>query len=472
MSRRTLIVAYVLLVGLPVLGVLLLVTGDFAAPPPRHSVAEPSSDPAAQTPPPGLLALVVEVLAILVAARIAGSVFRRIGQPSVVGEMVAGVVLGPSVLGILAPEFSAVVLPPAGLPYLNVLSQLGLIMFMFLVGLSLDPGELRHRGRAAILISHVSIALPVFLGVALSAQLYGFLSPPNVGFSGFGLFMGAAMGITAFPVLARILAERGMLRSPAGVLATTCAAVDDVTGWTLLAVVVTTVRGPNLSHPLWLTMLGPAIFALLMVTLVRPLLRYVFPPGEPPSDRTVASSMLLALACAAATEYLGVHLLFGAFLAGAIMPRRPELVDHIVQRVETVTNVVLLPLFFAYTGLRTQIGLVHGSDMWMWTALIVLTAIGGKLGGSIIAARVSGSRWREAGALGVLMNTRGLMELVALNIGLDVGVISPAVYSMMVIMALVTTIMTGPLLSLLYPGVSSLRLDSSPLAKPAVYSSN
>jgi Kef-type K+ transport system membrane component KefB len=316
---------------------------------------------------------------------------------------------------------------------------------MFLVGLSVDPAELRERGHAALLVSHVSIALPLFLGAALAVFLYPRLSSPAVGFTGFALFMGAAMSITAFPVLARILSEHNMLRSPAGTLATACAAVDDLTGWSLLAFVVVIVRGNTSETPPWLTFCGGAAFAGLMIWFVRPLLRRILPACDPPSDRTVAICVGLALASAAVTELLGIHLLFGAFLAGAIMPRRPELVDWLVQRLESITLIVLLPLFFAVTGLRTSIGLVNGADMWGYTALIVLTAIAGKLGGSMIAARCTGLTWREGALLGALMNTRGLMELVALNIGLEAGVISPAVYSMMVIMALVTTMMTVPL---------------------------
>ena len=441
-GKRSLTLAYVTLAGLPVLGVAVLLLGGGWSQP--AATTGPLPDVSGSTTI-STFTFVAQVLLVLLATRVCGAVFQRIGQARVVGEMTAGILLGPSLLGWLAPSLSAAVFPEGGLFYVNALSQLGLIVFMFLVGLSVDPAELRERGHAALLVSHVSIALPLFLGAALAVFLYPRLSSPAVGFTGFALFIGAAMSITAFPVLARILSEHNMLRSPAGTLATACAAVDDITGWSLLAFVVVIVRGNTSGTPPWLTFCGGAAFAAVMIWLVRPLLRRILPACDPPSDRTVAIAVGFALASAAVTELLGIHLLFGAFLAGAIMPRRPELVDWLVQRLESITLIVLLPLFFAVTGLRTSIGLVNGAEMWGYTGLIVLTAIAGKLGGSTIAARCAGLTWRDGALLGALMNTRGLMELVALNIGLEAGVISPAVYSMMVIMALVTTMMTVPL---------------------------
>jgi Kef-type K+ transport system membrane component KefB len=361
--------------------------------------------------------------------------------------MLAGILLGPSAFGWIAPGIAASVYPPGGLTYLNALGQLGLVLFMFIVGAAIDVGELRHRGHSAVLISHVSIAIPVCLGVLLATQLYGTLSSPSVPFCVFALFLGAGMSITAFPVLAKILAERGMLRSPIGVLVTACAAVDDVSGWSLLAVVVLIGRGTASGLPPWVSLPGALMFVIVMVYGVRPIAAKFFPIGAENPSGAVASCLLLALSSALVTEFAGLHPAFGAFLAGAIIPRRPELIDHVVQKLEAVTNFLLLPMFFVYTGLRTQMGLVHGTEMWKWTGLIVLTAVVGKLGGCMAGALACGNSWRDALVIGTLMNTRGLMELVALNIGLDAGLISPQLFSMMVLMALVTTIMAGPVLA-------------------------
>jgi Kef-type K+ transport system membrane component KefB/nucleotide-binding universal stress UspA family protein len=401
-----------------------------------------------------LLTLILQIAVILLAARAVGWLFRRLNQPQVVGEMAAGILLGPSLLGWLAPAASAALFPPESLGYLNTLSQVGLLFFMFLVGLEFDPRLLRGRGHAAVVISHVSIVVPFFLGAVLALFLYPRLSDGSVSFTGFALFMGAAMSITAFPVLARILTERNLLQTRVGAITIACAAVDDITAWTILAVVVAIVRSSAADTPLWLTLAGTSVYLVLMVLVVRRALGWLesfyHSRGRLTQDM-VAAVLLLVLASAWTTEWLGIHALFGAFALGAVMPKDPGFVHDLSEKLEDITVVFLLPLFFAFTGLRTSIGLVSGTEMWMYAGLCLLVATAGKFGGSTIAARLTALSWREAGALGILMNTRGLMELVILTIGLELGVISPALFTMMVLMALTTTAMTTPILEWLYP---------------------
>jgi len=401
-----------------------------------------------------LFQLVLQIAVILVAARIVGFLFQKINQPQVMGEMVAGILLGPSLLGWLAPGVSAALFPPASLSYLNALSQVGLVVFMFVVGLALNPSELHGYGHAAVLTSHVSIVAPFCLGGLTALYLYLRLSDDGITFTGFALFMGAAMSITAFPVLARILSERGLVRSRMGTLAIACAAVDDVTGWCILAYIVVLVRVTHAARPAWVTIGGSIAYVLIMLFVVRrilPAFERAFRKRDRLTDNLVATIVVLVLASALATEWLGIHLLFGAFLMGAIMPKTPEFTRYLLHKFESVTVVLLLPLFFAYTGLRTRIGVGGGRAIWFYSAIVIVVAITGKLGGSMFAARLAGMPWREAASLGILMNTRGLMELVILNIGLDIGVISPAMFSIMVLMALVTTFMTTPLLEWVYP---------------------
>ena len=403
---------------------------------------------------PNLFTLVLQIAVILGICRLAGSLFRKIHQPRVVGEMFAGILLGPSLLGWMSPGVSAYLFPASSLQHLNALSQVGVIIFMFLVGLGINPKELKHQGHAAVLTSHVSITAPFVLAACLALYLYPHLSDDSVNFTNFALFMGAAMSITAFPVLARILTERNMLASRLGTVAIACAAVDDVTGWCILAYIVVLIRAAGETHSIWITLGGIVMFALLMIYGVQRALRgfeRVYCEKGALSENLMALMLLLVLASALCTEYLGIHLLFGAFLMGAIMPKEKHFVRYVLDRFETITITMLLPLFFAFTGLRTNIGLVKGPEMWMYCVLIIAVATLGKLGGSMTAARLSGMPTREAAGLGVLMNTRGLMELVILNIGLDIRVISPALFSMMVIMALFTTFMTTPVLELICP---------------------
>jgi len=403
---------------------------------------------------PNLFTLVLQIAVILAVCRVVGMLFRLFHQPRVVGEMFAGILLGPSLLGWVAPSFSAYLFPHSSLGFLSALSQVGVVIFMFLVGLGIDPRQLKHHGHAAVLTSHVSITAPFVLASFLALYLYPRLSDDSVTFTNFALFMGAAMSITAFPVLARILTERNALGSRLGTLAIACAAVDDITGWCILAYIVALIRAAERPSPIWITLGGIVIFAVIMIYGVRRWLRRfetVYLEHGALSEGQMAFMLLLVLASALCTEALGIHLLFGAFLMGAIMPKEHRFVRYVLDRFETITVTMLLPLFFAFTGLRTNIGLLKGQDMWLYCGLIILVATVGKLGGSMLASWLAGMGLREAAGLGTLMNTRGLMELVILNIGLDVKVISPALFSMMVLMALVTTFMTTPLLEVLCP---------------------
>ncbi|MBX3246146.1 MAG: cation:proton antiporter [Myxococcales bacterium] len=412
-----------------------------------------------------LAVLLVQIAVILVVARIVGWVFGRFGQPQVVGEMAAGILLGPSLLGWLAPDVSAFIFPPESLDNLGSLSQVGLLLFMFLVGLEFDPKLLRGRGHAALVTSHASIIVPFFLGSLLALHLYPRLSDESVRFDGFALFLGAAMSVTAFPVLARILAERGLLKTKMGAVTIACAAVDDVTAWAILAVVIALVRASAAHAPLWVTLAGTVVYVMVMLLAVHPALRWLERRHDEQGklDRVISTIVFIGLLASAwTTEQLGVHALFGAFCFGAVMPKARGFVHDLTERLEDVTVLFLLPLFFASAGLRTQIGLVDGAEMWSYFGLIMLVAVGGKFGGSAIAARLSGLDWRESSALGILMNTRGLMELVILTIGLEIGVISPALFAMMVMMALATTMMTTPILGLLYPSSRMREQESEP----------
>ena len=404
---------------------------------------------------PNLLTLILQIVVIIAASRGVAVLFQRLRQPKVIGEMFAGIMLGPSLFGWLAPHLSASLFPASSLGYLNALSQVGIVIYMFLVGLALNPRDLRERGHVAVLTSHVSIIAPFVLGATLALFLYPRLSDDSVSFTGFALFMGAAMSITAFPVLARILTDRNMLGTSLGALAIACAAVDDVTGWCILAYIVVIIRVyQNSALPLWGMLAGLGAFLVFMLYPGKRLLaglERIYKREGYLSENVVALMVVIVLGAALITEKLGLHLLFGSFLAGVVMPKEAGFVRHVLEKFESATVVILLPLFFAFTGLRTSIGLIAGSGMWFFFAAILLVAIIGKLFGSMLAARAAGTRWREAAGLGILMNTRGLMELVILNIGLDIGVISPALFSMLVLMALATTFMTAPLLEWVYP---------------------
>jgi Kef-type K+ transport system membrane component KefB len=402
---------------------------------------------------PELKLLLLQMVVILAASRGVAVLFRRIGQPAVIGEMAAGILLGPSLLGKLAPGVLHGLFPPDGLGPLYALSQLGLVLFMFLVGLEVQPGFLRGSAKSAIAASQASIAAPVAFGGILAWVLY-----PRLGAGApklpFVLFLGAALGITAFPVLARILSERKLLNSRVGIFAISCAAFDDLTAWCLLAVISVIAR-PEAIHysPGW-RFAALAAYILSMVFLVRPLLRRLLAWNSAPGLNQFAAAMILLLLSSWTTEALAVHALFGAFLAGVVMPKGGALEHGLRERLETFTLVLLLPLFFAYTGLRTSIGLLNSPELWLLCGLIVLVAVASKLLVVAVIVRGSGMSWRESFGVGILVNTRGLVELVILNVGLDLHILSPTLFSMMVIMALATTFMTTPLIDLILPRAS------------------
>jgi Kef-type K+ transport system membrane component KefB len=393
-----------------------------------------------------LLALVV----VIATARAMGSIFRSVGQPQVIGEIIAGIVLGPSLLGRLAPGAEGYLFPATVGPALNIIAQVGVILYMFLVGLELDPALLRKRGHTTVAISHASIVAPFLLGATIALFLYPRLSSSDVPFTCFSLFVGVSMSVTAFPVLARILTDRRIHKTRMGAIALTCAAVDDVTAWCMLAFVVSVARAQAAGAMATIAM--ALAFIALMIAVVRPAmvrLSLVYGNRGRLTQGVMAAIFVALLFSASATELIGIHAVFGAFALGAVIPHDSGMARELTDRLEDIVIVLLLPAFFAYTGLRTQIGLVNGYEQWMMCGLIVVVASAGKFGGSVVAARLTGLNWRDSSALGVLMNTRGLMELIVLNIGLEMNVISPTLFAMLVIMALVTTFATTPILHLI-----------------------
>jgi Kef-type K+ transport system membrane component KefB len=395
--------------------------------------------------------LILQILVILFAARICGLCMRYLGQPQVVGEIIAGICLGPSLLGFALPEVHAFLFPEGSIQRLYFLSQVGILLFMFVVGLELDFSLLRSRAKAAIVISQVSIVIPLLLGVGLAFLLYEEYGSPERGLLSFALFMGIAMSITAFPVLARIVQEQGLTRTPIGATAITCAAVDDVTAWCLLAFVVGLVQSGTGANAAWA--IGSAVvYALFMLLVARPFLNTRLGPsiqGPQISPAVLSVTFMAMLLSAFITEAIGIHALFGAFLMGVVMPEQNQFKEKLIARIQDVTTIVLLPLFFTFTGLRTQIGLLDDMQSWLVCGLVLVVAVLGKVGGAVAAARLTGYTWRMSWLLGALMNTRGLMELIVLNIGYDLGILSPKIFTMMVIMAIVTTMMTGPIVRLL-----------------------
>lgn len=394
--------------------------------------------------------LLVQIILIIIVAGLFAGLFRRLGQPPVMGEMVAGIVLGPSVLGLFFPDVMTLIFPASSLETLRLLSQIGVVLFMFVVGMELNVKHVREKGSTAVMISHASIVVPFLLGAALSLFLYRDLAPPETSFTAFALFIGVAMSITAFPVLARILEDREMTHTFLGSIALTCAAVDDVTAWCILALVIALVNATGVSVSI-ATVLFTLMFALGMLFIVKPWLgRFVkeAPSSTLHSRRLIAGMLAFVLACALITETIGIHALFGAFVAGVVMPSSIDFRSFVRDKLETFSSAALLPLFFVFTGLRTQIGLLNDWQSWALCGVIVLVAIAGKLGGSMLMSRWTGLSWSNSFAIGALMNTRGLVELVVLNIGYDLGILSGRIFAMMVLMALITTFMTGPLLSL------------------------
>ncbi len=395
--------------------------------------------------------LLLQLIVILSTARACGWVLRHVGQPSVVGEMAAGLMLGPAVMGMLFPSLHAQLFSKASLDGLSSLATLGLVLFMFVVGLELRATQgVRAQLRSAGYVGVLSVAVPLVMGIAISPVLYPALAPAGVGFWPFALFMAAALSITAFPVMARILKDRGMTRTSFGQLSLGAAAVVDVFAWILLAFVVALVGSGEGYHGLLKTTLGMAAMLGLLFFVVKPgfawLLRTHAPDGEP-STTVMASLMIGLLVCAMLTEWLHLHAVFGAFLFGACLPRDDRLLKSLSERIEPISIVVLMPLFFALAGLGTTASAFSGAGLGAMLLIVAVATIG-KLAGGAVGARMAGYGWRDSLATGSLMHARGLMELIVMKIGLDVGLIGPELFTMLLVMALATTAMTGPLMTL------------------------
>jgi K+:H+ antiporter len=397
---------------------------------------------AALTGPEVNVRILVALLVVIAASRFVGWAISKIGQPRVHGEILAGILLGPSLLGVVWPHGMGYLFPTEIVGALKILAQIGLVMFMFLIGLELDLTKLRGHGHKAVVISQASILTPILLGTVLAFWLYPRFGG-GVGRLGFTLFLGAAMAITAFPVLARVLQETGLYHTRIGVLTITCAAVDDVTAWCVLAVVVAVVKSTGAAQAIQTVALSLLFLAAMVLVVKRAVDRL---PTIP-----LWLGVSFALLCAWITEQIGIHAIFGAFMAGAIMPRREEVQHGIREKLEHATLAFLLPVFFVVVGLATRVDLLNDVYLWGVTLLVIGTAIAGKWGGAMIAARATGEKWQDAAAIGILMNTRGLTELVILSVGLSLGVISTTIFTMMVLMALVTTLMATPMLALISP---------------------
>ena len=391
--------------------------------------------------------LLIQIIAVLLMVRLFGFLFKHIGQPGVIGEIVAGIVLGPSVLGYFFPDVFQALFPPESLTNLELLSQVGLVLFMFVIGMELDFSVLKNKINETLVISHAGILVPFFLGIVASYWIYEEYAAAQTAFLPFALFIGISMSITAFPVLARIIQERNMTKTSLGTLAIASA---DVTAWCLLAVVIAIAKAGTFASALYAIGLT-ALYIIIMFMVVRPFLKKVgevYANQEVINKTFVALILLILIISSTLTEIIGIHALFGAFMAGVVMPPSIGFRKVMMEKVEDIALVFFLPLFFAFTGLRTEIGLINSPALWGVCLLLITVAVAGKLGGCAVAARLVGESWKDSFTIGTLMNTRGLMELVALNIGYEMGVLPPSIFVILVIMALVTTFMTTPLLHL------------------------
>jgi Kef-type K+ transport system membrane component KefB len=393
--------------------------------------------------------LLLQIIVILVTCRIVGWVFSKIGQPTVIGEILAGIILGPSILGHFAPEISQSLFPVESLSGINLLSQFGLILFMFTIGMELDMSEVRRKLHVSILISHTSMVVPFFLGTLTAYFIYDTYAYRETPFLPFALFIGIAMSITAFPVLARIIQEKGLTRTHLGTMALSSAANGDITAWCILAVVVAITQAGSMLSAVY-NILFSILYMTVMFLIIRPLLRMVgnlYHNKEVMDKPLVTLMFLLLLLSSYLTEILGLHALFGAFIVGMVMPENLRFRKIMTEKVEDVSLALFLPLFFASTGLRTEIGLLNTPEMWILCLVFIVIAVIGKFGGTVISARFAKESWKDSLLLGGLMNTRGLMELVVLTIGYEMKILPPPIFVMLILMTLVTTFMTTPLLS-------------------------
>lgn len=401
-----------------------------------HNLIEPSA------------MILLQIIAILIVSRIFSALFAKIKQPTVIGEILAGIVLGPSLLGLFFPGAYSFLFSPNSLDSLYIISQIGLVLFMFTVGMDLNMSEMKSNFKNTFIISQSSIVVPFILGMILAFVIYRDFSPENSSFTSFALFIGISMSITAFPVLARIVQEKGLTKSHLGTLSIGSAAINDVTAWLLLVAVIAIAQTGSFASSIF-TLLFTTFYIVLMLFVVRPFIKKIgdiYQNEELMNKSIFAFFILILIVSAYITQLLGIHALFGAFMAGLIMPPMPKFRKLMIDKIEDLSVTLLLPLFFVYTGLKTEIGLLNTPELWLVCLIFVVVAIVGKMGGSIIPARAAGESWRDSLSLGALMNTRGLMELIVLNIGLEMGILPPVVFVMLVIMALITTFMTTPLL--------------------------
>jgi Kef-type K+ transport system membrane component KefB len=393
--------------------------------------------------------LLLQIIAILLTCRFFGWLFKKIGQPTVIGEILAGIVLGPSVLGYLAPGISDFLFREESLANINILSQFGLILFMFAIGMELDLGEVRKKLKETILISHTSTIVPFFFGMLTAYFVYDRYADQSTPFLSFALFIGISMSITAFPVLARIIQERGLTKSHLGTLTLASAANGDITAWCLLAVVIAIAQAGSVLSAVY-SILFSGVYLLLMFFVIQPFLRmvgHIYHNKEVIDKGMVALMFLILITSAYLTQILGLHALFGAFIAGVVMPANLKFRKILTEKVEDVSLGLFLPLFFVSTGLRTQLDLLDTPELWWMCGIMILAAIAGKFGGAFFSARVVGESFKNSLYIGALMNTRGLMELVVLTIGYEMHILPPPVFVMLVLMTLVTTFMTAPLVA-------------------------
>ncbi len=395
--------------------------------------------------------VIIQIAVILVFANLIGYGLSKIKQPFVIGEILAGILLGPSFLGRVSPSLSGALFPENSVNILMILSQIGLILFMFAIGAELDLQAVRKRLGSLIFISQFSMVIPFAVGLGAAWFLYDQFAPHNVSFLGFALFIGISMSITAFPVLARMVKERGLSHSNIGVTSLACAAINDIVAWCLLAVVVAVVRKGSLVSSFH-TILWCLCYVVVMLLVVRPILRWAFIKSARSNvvgGGSMAIILVLLFISAWVTENIGIHALFGAFFAGLVLPGDAGFRKTTINNIGQLGTVLLLPLFFVISGLRTRIELMNDPHILMIGAIVILTAIAGKLGGTALAARLARYSLRDSLSIGALMNTRGLMELVVLNIGYDLGVFSPGMFTIMVLMALISTMLTFPILDLI-----------------------
>jgi Kef-type K+ transport system membrane component KefB/uncharacterized protein YdcH (DUF465 family) len=398
-----------------------------------------------------LTILLVQIIIIVILSRILGISIGKLGQPIVIGEIIAGIILGPSFLGSIFPETFRFIFPANSLNNLQLFSQFGLVLFMFIIGMEIDSKHVQRKINSALIISYTGIIFPFFLGTFLSFFIYSTFAMPGVNFTTFALFIGVAMSITAFPVLARIIHEKGLTKTPLGNMVLACAATDDITAWLIFAAIIAIAQAGTALNAVFVIIIA-IMFVISMLFIIQPILKRIgniYVSSENLSKTVIAFIFLILFSSAFFTEMIGIHALFGAFIAGVIVPKNLKFKKLMINKIEDVSTVVLLPLFFAFTGLRTQIGSLNTPYLWAVCGIVILMAVIGKLGGISIAARFVGNTWRDSVTMGVLMNTRGLMELIVLNIGYDLGILSTEIFSIMVLMALTTTFMAGPFLSFL-----------------------